>query len=209
MKSIIFILSLITAVNAWATEKGRVYLVTPSEQVKLGSEFYVDIQGDNLPALYGVDLKLEFDANKFEFIDQNPNKEGVQIEHGNFFDNDSIFVLHNSAETVTGTAAYVVSQVAPANEVKGSGRIAGVKLKSINRTGLAHITIASAQFGTKSGQLKEFALGPALLFDFKPEYQVPEQPQQDTHYTTAILLFCLLLFAIIFIWFIRRDKNKP
>ncbi|OHU88152.1 MULTISPECIES: cohesin domain-containing protein [Pseudoalteromonas] len=208
MKSIVFILSMITAMNAWATEKGKVYLVTPSEQVKLGSEFYIDIQVDNLPALYGVDLKLEFDAHKFELIDQNPRKEGVQIEHGNFFDNDNLFILHNSADAGTGTAAYVVSLVAPANEVEGSGRIARVKLKSTYQSGLAHFTIASAQFGTKTGQLKEFSLGPALLFDFKPEYRVPAQPQQGISFTTTILLFSLLVIAFIFIWFIRRGRNK-
>ena len=90
--------------------KGQVYLSAPSQQIKTGSEFYLDVLVSGAPDIYGVQFKVVYTADMFSLIDSNDDKAGLQISDGNFFNTDHFFSLKNTANTNTGVINYVVSQ---------------------------------------------------------------------------------------------------
>ena len=225
MKTLLLMLNLLFfTLSALATE-GAVYFVTPDEKIKTGSEFYVDVMVSKAPKVYGVQLELEYDTGRFTLIDGNEKKAGVQIADGDFFNTKQFFTLYNkvenkedskadsTADSKTGLISYTVSQVNPAKEVSGAGRLARMFFKSGEQSGSGTISIKTAEFGTRDGKTHKLTKGSPLIVDFQETYLVPKQPAQALELPSwlwgVLVLIALLLIGLlgkgkIFSW----GKNK-
>ncbi|WP_105168441.1 cohesin domain-containing protein [Pseudoalteromonas sp. T1lg23B] len=209
MKNIVFMLSVMIFSNLSFASDGRVYLFTPSEQVKLGSEFYVDVLVEGLPNVYGVDLSLQYDPKAFQPIDSDDKQSGLQIENGNFFDDSRLYVLRNSIDADLGKVSYIASQMSPAAEVYGNGRIARIKFKSLGEKNEGMLRIIKTEFGKRNGQTLVFDTGLDLNFVFDDGYEVPSQPSRfELSVSLLLVVLCVLCLAIVGVWtFYRRTRR--
>ena len=98
----------------------------PSQSVDVGQTVTVDIKVDTVTNLYGVDLRMTFDAAKLEAQDANPTMTGVQIAQGNFLDPGQGFMAENSVNNTTGEVRYVFALMAPAPAASGTGVLARI-----------------------------------------------------------------------------------
>ncbi|MCF6441395.1 cohesin domain-containing protein [Pseudoalteromonas luteoviolacea] len=185
---------------------GSVSLSSPSQKIKSGSQFYVDVLVENAPEIYGAHLVLNYDATQLEPIDQDQQTPAVQIEHGNFFDTKKLFVLTNSANTKLGKLDYIISQMAPAESVSGSGRIARIFFEAKENATKANITIEKADFGTKDGQSLIFNTNSTLNIEFDATYQVAPTPPTFTYSTTLLVAIVSTLVLVFIIVALRRKR---
>ena len=109
----------------------------------------VAIHIENATRLYGVEVHLAFDPARLQVQDADPNKEGVQIQAGNFPSPD--FVVQNQADNAKGTIDYAVTQLAPREAVDGSGVLATVTVKGKDK-GTSSLTFVGAKLANPDGQ---------------------------------------------------------
>lgn len=83
---------------------------------------------NNVSGLYGADIQLTFDPSILEVQDDDPLRNGVQVQNGGFLAPD--FVLFNYADNSNGTIRYTITQLNPTQEVSGSGKLIIVHLKA-------------------------------------------------------------------------------
>ncbi len=112
----------------------------PSQSVNLNELAGVDVEVDSVTNLYGVDLRLSFDAARLEVQDADPAMAGVQVEPGSFLDPGQGFVAENSADNTTGTVRFVFTLMYPAPPASGSGALARITFKA-KATGTAAVTL--------------------------------------------------------------------
>jgi hypothetical protein len=109
----------------------------------------VAIRIENATRLYGAEVHLAFDPARLEVQDADPDKEGVQIQAGDFPSPD--FVVQNQADNTRGTIDYAVTQVAPREAVDGSGILATVTVKDKDM-GTSSLTFVGAKLADPDGQ---------------------------------------------------------
>jgi hypothetical protein len=110
----------------------QVLLVPGSGVVMLGQTIAVEVRLQNVTDLYGVEIRLNFEATKLQVQDADGDSgNGVQIEEGNFPDPAQGFVVRNSADNSTGQVDYAVALWAPASAVSGSGVTARITFLGI------------------------------------------------------------------------------
>jgi hypothetical protein len=110
----------------------QVLLVPASGVVMLGQTIAVEVRVQDVTDLYGVDIRLNFDATKLQVQDADGDPgNGVQIEEGNFPDPAQGRVAQNLADNSTGQVRYVVALFAPAPAVSGSGVTARITFLGI------------------------------------------------------------------------------
>ncbi len=109
----------------------------------------VAIRIENATRLYGAEVHLAFDPARLEVQDADPDKEGVQIQAGDFPSPD--FVVQNQADNTRGTIDYAVTQVAPREAVDGSGILATVTVKDKDM-GTSSLTFVRAKLADPDGQ---------------------------------------------------------
>jgi hypothetical protein len=107
----------------------------------------VVIRIENATRLYGAEVHLAFDPARLEVQDADPDKEGGQIQAGDFPSPD--FVVQNQADNTRGTLDYAVTQVAPREAVDGSGVLATVTVKGKDTSSL---TFVGAKLADPDGQ---------------------------------------------------------
>lgn len=107
----------------------------------------VAIRIENATHLYGVEVHLAFDPARLEVQDADPNKEGIQIQAGDFPNPD--FVVQNQADNTKGTIDYAVTQLAPREAIDGSGVLATVMVKGKDTSSL---TFVEAKLANPDGQ---------------------------------------------------------
>jgi hypothetical protein len=109
----------------------------------------VAIRIENATRLYGAEVHLAFDQARLEVQDADPDKEGVQIQAGDFPSPD--FVVQNQADNTKGTIDYAVTQLAPREAVDGSGVFAKVTVKGRDK-GTSSLTFVGAKLANPDGQ---------------------------------------------------------
>lgn len=102
----------------------------PSQSVDVGQTVTVDIKVDAVTNLYGVDLRMTFDAAKLEAQDAIATMAGVQIQQGNFLDPAQGFMAANSVDNTTGAVQYVFALMAPAPAASGTGVLARITFRA-------------------------------------------------------------------------------
>ncbi|WP_164518130.1 cohesin domain-containing protein [Pseudoalteromonas rubra] len=201
MNYIVCIAALLFSLSALA-EQGRIYLTTSDPQIKTGSEFYVDVMAENLPEVYGVQLTLNYDAKSITFVDQDSKAKGEQLEQGNFLDEKHLYTLRNQADSKTGQIQYIASQVAPAKNAAGNGRLARLYFSAPDNATQAKIAITLAEFGTRSGEKYTYTPQTPLSVSFANNYQVQAKP--GTGFPTRAYGLAAVLLVIPGIFLLRR-----
>jgi len=105
------------------------------------------IRIENATRLYGVEVHLAFDPTRLQVQDADPDREGVQIQAGDFPSPD--FIVQNQADNVKGTIDYAVTQLAPRKAVDGSGVLATVTVKGKD---ISSLTFVEATLANPDGQ---------------------------------------------------------
>jgi len=109
----------------------------------------VAIRIENATRLYGAEVHLAFDPARLEVQDADPDKEGIQIQAGDFPSPD--FVVQNQADNARGTIDYAVTQLAPREAVDGSGVFAKVTVEGKDK-GTSSLTFVAAKLANPDGQ---------------------------------------------------------
>jgi hypothetical protein len=109
----------------------------------------VAIHIENATRLYGIEVHLAFDPARLQVQDADPDKEGIQIQAGDFPSPD--FVVQNQADNAKGTIDYAVTQLAPREAVDGSGILATVTVKGKDK-GTSSLTFVGAKLANPDGQ---------------------------------------------------------
>jgi LysM repeat protein len=133
------VVALVPASGALAN--GTIVLVNPpSQSVNVNATTTVEIKVDTVTNLYGVDVRLTFDAAKLEAQDANASLAGVQIEQGTFLNPAQGFMAQNVADNTTGQVQYAFVMLTPAPAVSGTGVLAKITFKA-KAAGNALITL--------------------------------------------------------------------
>lgn len=132
--------------------QGIIRLEPDRHSIAPGETVSIDIVGENIPPVYGMEMALEYSAETLELIDADPETEGTQIHPGDFFNPDGpIYPLQNGAFSRSGKILYATSLLNPAPEAKGNGRLARVEMTA-RKAGPVTLQVKNVLFGTRDGQ---------------------------------------------------------
>jgi len=151
---VLLALVLILALTPFAAlAQGTIVLVNPpSQSVDVNQTVTVEIKVDTVTNLYGVDIRLTFDAAKLEAQDADGNSSnGIQIQPGTFLNAAQGFLAQNSVNNTTGQVQYVFALMAPATAVSGTGVLARITFRA-KAAGAAAITLNSVTLSNDQAQ---------------------------------------------------------
>ena len=127
--TVMMVLAMLPASGAMAV--GTIVLVNPpSQSVNVNATTTVEIKIDTVTNLYGVDVRLTFDAAKLEAQDANASLAGVQVEPGSFLNPAQGFMAQNVADNTTGQVQYAFVMLTPAPAVSGTGVLARITFRA-------------------------------------------------------------------------------
>ncbi|ESP94339.1 MULTISPECIES: cohesin domain-containing protein [Pseudoalteromonas] len=191
----IYLLLFVTAISA---RDDSIYISLPVDHIKTGSEFYVDIMADDIPAIYGVHLTLKYDPTKLIMLPPHNKETSPHLEHGNLFNHKALTEQINLANPNSGTISYTVSQSMPAKNIFSTNRIARVFFKSHVDATKTNIVIDTAYFVTKDGHKLHYPTQPSVELQFANSYAPPNSPTADFSLPRYLFLVVLaFLFGVI------------
>jgi hypothetical protein len=125
-------------------------MISPSEATLSGASDTVelDIRVEDVTDLYGGRVQITFDPAVLRVRDADPrgSAPGVQIQAGELLDVFNQFVLVNEADNTAGTIDYAVTQLYPAEAVRGSGVLATVEFEGVG-AGSSAVHLADVRLG--------------------------------------------------------------
>jgi len=136
-----------------ALAQATIVLVNPpSQSVALNQTATVELKVDTVTNLYGVDIRLTFDAAKLEAQDADGNPaNGVNIASGDFLNPAQGFLAQNTVDNTTGQVQYVFALMAPAPAVSGTGVVARITFRA-KAAGNALITFTAVTLSNDQAQ---------------------------------------------------------
>jgi len=195
--SLIVIACLIAPLVVMGQGQTQVRIDPSSVQLRTGESVTLQIVVADVQNLYGLDVRLVFDPTQVEVLDADPEKEGVQIQPGDFLYPD--FMARNQADNQAGTIWFAITQLNPHEAVSGTGTAASITLRG-KAAGTSSLSFTYHLLATRAGDVIEAVAqegqitvdGDAAPPTFPPtETQVPatETPVPpaltDTPYPTA------------------------
>ena len=116
-------------------------------EIGMGETRDIEVLISNVTGLYGLDVILTFDPTIVEVVDLDPDREGVQVEEGQFPHPD--YLAENEVVNDFGTIWYVASQMSPREPVSGSGTIMTIRFrgKSPGRTDIPVLAVTLSDSG--------------------------------------------------------------
>jgi LysM repeat protein len=148
---LVVLLALLPVSTAFA-QTTIVLINPPSQSVDVGQTVTVQIKADTVTNLYGVDIRLSFDAAKLEAQDADGNSaNGVQMAPGTLLDPAQGFLAQNSVNNTTGQAQYVFALMSPATPVSGTGVLASITFEA-TAAGNAVISLDSVTLSDQEAQ---------------------------------------------------------
>lgn len=142
---------LLLAATARANRGAGVRLSAERLNLGTGNQTTVDILADDVPSVYGVDVRLRFDPAQLEVVDSDASTPGIQLAHGDFIDPAQSFILQNRADNVAGTIDYALTLLHPAAPAQGDGILARITFRA-KVDGWTTVSLEQALFGTQTGQ---------------------------------------------------------
>lgn len=121
--SLALLLLLATVSLSTAQEEAQVLL----EPLELTDQtLVVGVVAKNVTNLYGAEFKLRYDAEVLAVKDAEADRDGIQVEPGDFLPATEGFVVVNQAEPEQGSVTYALTLLNPAPPVTGTGLLARV-----------------------------------------------------------------------------------
>ncbi len=149
---LLLVLSLFSFSSALAADEARIYLSLQDLELTVGQTVTVDILLENLPLVYGADVRLTFDPQKLEVIDSDEATKGIQLPNSEFIDSAQSYSLQNQVDNQQGGIDYALTLVNPAEPVSGNGRLTSITFKA-KGDGQAQVRIEKGEFGTQTGEV--------------------------------------------------------
>jgi PKD repeat protein len=150
ISTLLFFLLIPTA-SAYAGSGPRVRLSEEQINLGTGNERTLSVLAENIPPVYGVDVRLTFDPAILEVVDADETAPGVQSAHGGFIDPSRSFILQNQADNENGTVDYALTLLHPAPPAAGYGEVVRITFRA-KADGWATVVLDDVLFGTQSGQ---------------------------------------------------------
>ena len=145
--------------------------VAPSyKEISMGGTGATEIRVADVSNLYGVQFHVAFDPNVVQAVDADPGTPGVQMGIGSLFSSKDHYVARNSVDNTTGVAEFVVTLVAPAAPINGSGALAVITWQgrsvgqspiTLSSTGLAPASLPICH-AIENGSVRVLPPGPAV-----------------------------------------------
>jgi LysM repeat protein len=140
----------------------------------VGSTTTIEIRVDNVSGLAAADVELRFNPSVLQVQDADPNREGIQIQPGNFPAPD--FVAVNTADNAAGIIRYALTQLPPHAPVNGSGVMASVVFRGVN-AGQADVVFNVVNLANAQGQpIPSTAQGGTIMVGTGPPPTPPVWP---------------------------------
>ncbi len=118
--------------------------------LKVGDTFTLEVLVENVPALVGIDIELQFDPTVLQAQDTDLNIEGIQVQPGEFLFPD--FQMTNTVDNVAGLVQYTVIQdLASSEPVSGSGVIVLITFLAIT-DGRSELTFIQTDLASRNAQ---------------------------------------------------------
>jgi hypothetical protein len=146
---------------------GTVVEVVPEDaDIKSGETTQIAVNIRQVENLYGVEVHINFDADRLVVIDADPEEGGVQVMPGHFPQPD--FIAQNQVDGTSGTLDYAVAQMPPHEAVNGDGTLFTFDVQG-KAPGEADITLIQVLLATSEGEPIETALrSSTLVIEAKP-----------------------------------------
>lgn len=106
---------------------------------------------ENATDVYGIDVRASYDPELVEVVDADLDRDGLQVEAGQFPQPD--FVAVSNANPQTGTVHYVVTQLNPTLPATGSGIVFLVRLRGRGIAGTSEFRIEHVEISSRDGDL--------------------------------------------------------
>lgn len=132
--------------------------------VPIGATSCTDLRVEDVEDLFGVETTVRFDPGRLAVADAAPGMPGVQVEIGPFLQptNPSNWYVINAADNAGGTVRLAIALIAPETGRSGSGTLATICFRGLNRghsaialpetaTLLLDSQVSSIPFSVKSG----------------------------------------------------------
>lgn len=148
----------------------RLFVSPAFKEIAPGGTGTTEVKVADVANLYGVQFRVSFDPSVVQVVDADPNTAGVQMGVGSLFTGKNHYVARNSANNTTGVGEFVVTLVAPAVPITGSGTLAivnwqGVKAGqsaiTLTLTGLAPASLPICHT-IENGSLRVVSSGPVV-----------------------------------------------
>ena len=115
---------------------------------------------ENAQDVYGLDVRDAFDPAIVEVVDDDPDRDGVQMTPGALPQPD--FVALATADNAAGTLRYIVTQVNPTPPATGSGVVFAVNFRA-RAAGQTAVTITQVEMADREGLLLAVTAGAGTI----------------------------------------------
>lgn len=170
----------------------------------------IQVQVAGIQEMYGMEFHLQFDPNLVEIVDQDAEKDGVQIAAGSLLQDG--FVAVNLADNTTGKIDYAVTLLNPAPPVSGEGTVAVIQLKA-KQIGSSSIRIEKAILASREGnelpsqwQDGSITVGESAPIANTPVAQNPASTDTALIAISALGIMVFLAAVVIFIAAVRKRQ---
>jgi hypothetical protein len=146
----VFLMGALTVTARSAALAAQLRVIPATDTVAVGGKISVEVWIEDVANLYGVDIQLTFDPERFQVIDANPAQAGVQITpRADLLAPD--FLIRRSADNSTGLIWYAASQLNPRPPVSGTGALFSFALQATN-SGTATLDYQQFTLSTPDGE---------------------------------------------------------
>ncbi len=129
---------------------GTVVEVVPEDpEIKVGEKTQVAVNIKRVRNLYGVEIRIDFDADRLLIVDADSQEDGIQVTPGQFPQPD--FIAQNQVDLAKGTLNYVVAQMPPHEAVNGQGVLLTFSVQG-KATGEASLALTQVLLATSDGE---------------------------------------------------------
>jgi hypothetical protein len=136
-------------VQAQATSAVTVRLSPAVAEVPLGQTVDVAVEVVAVQDLYGFDITAKFDPTAIEVVDADPNQTGIQVALGTF--PDSGFAILNTANNLTGTLRFAMTQLNPSEPKSGTGALIVIHLRGKQVSDSTPFTLTNVELAKRDG----------------------------------------------------------
>lgn len=145
------VLGLALAAPSFAQGGTSVKVSPASSNLACDATQVVDIRINDVENLFGVDIRVSFDANVLEVVDADANAASVNITPGDLpaVANNQGMIQTNRADNDSGIVSYAAIRVNPAPAQSGNGVIAQINFKG-KASGSSAITLESVMLANAS-----------------------------------------------------------
>lgn len=144
---VLFVVMMVMLVPAASADGVKVYL-QPVESAE--GTLVADVMVENVTDLYGLEFQLSYDPSVFVARDADANKDGIQIQPGDFLPVEQGFLVVNEVDADHGRIAFALTLLNPAPPVSGTGTLARLSFDVLSDRAA---TIDITQINLVSGEL--------------------------------------------------------